>query len=132
MTRIFTLSLLALTLTFGACSHDKKAAPVEVAPTPVVSTVPADQALVGTWKDGSNTFVFGADQSFRWEQARPCGAPPCPTTTSTGTYEFRHGQVKITLDGADEMMNMSFNADQSQLSLQSNKRSQSWGLMRGN
>lgn len=131
MTRLIGLSLLALSFTFAACgsSDKKKDEPAVVAP---MATMSPDQALIGTWQDGSNTFVFGADKSFRWMQARPCGSPPCPTTTSTGTYELRHGQIKVTLDGADEMMNMSFNADQSQLSLQSNKRSQNWGLMRGN
>lgn len=131
MTRFLGLSMLALTLTFAACGggDKKKDAP---APTAPVATMSADQALIGTWKDGSNTFVFGADHSFKWMQARPCGAPPCPTTTSAGTYSIRHGQIKVTMNGSDEMMNMSFNADQSQLMLQSNKRGQNWGLMRGN
>jgi|GEM_PF-1699076 len=132
MTRFIGLSMLALTLTFAACGgSDKKKD--EPAPTPTpVATMSPDQALIGTWKDGSNTFVFGADKSFKWMQTRPCGAPPCPTTTSTGTYSLRHGDIFINMNGADEVMKMSFNADQSQLMLQSNKRGQNWGLMRGN
>jgi len=132
MTRFIGLSLLALTLSFAACGGgEKKNVEVAPAPTPVATMAP-DQAIVGTWRDGSNTFTFGADKSVVWQQSRACGAPPCPTTTSRGTYELRHGKLKVALDGADEMMEMSFNGDQSQLNLSSNKRGQSWGLMRGN
>ena len=131
MTRFIGLSLLTLSLSFAACGGKDKAPAPAPAPAPVATMAP-EQALIGSWRDGSNTFIFGADKSFTWQESRPCGAPPCPTTSNRGTYEFRHGKVKVVIDGNDEMMEFSFNADQTQLNLSSNKRGQNWGLMRGN
>ncbi len=130
MIRFIGLALLALSLTFTACGGgDKKAdAP---APTPTVTKMADAQALVGVWKDASNTVTLNGDGSYQWAMSRPCGAPPCPTTNQAGTYQLRGGKLYMSpAGGSDEVVMSQFSGHQNTLMTTSNKRAKSSTFMR--
>lgn len=128
MLRLTVLASLALALSLGACgSSDKKTTdtPAETAARPDA------EAIVGTWKAGTTTIAFGADGNFTWSETRPCGAPPCPATTSNGTYEFRNGKLYLNAAGeTTEVIEYEWATGQNGLMLNSNKRGKSWNLTR--
>jgi len=136
MIRWLMIALLTLSFGFAACGSSKKTQ----TETETHETAPAEtprmadsEAVVGTWREGTTSITFKDNMTYRWDQTRPCGSPPCPTTTTTGRYEFRGGNLYIIPEGGTaEVLNMSFSGDQNALKLTSNKRNQSWSLTRGN
>ena len=134
MLRLFVLASVALTLSLGACGSSEKKktdTPTETAPT--VTTRPDSEAIVGTWQAGTTTIKFTADGKYTWNETRACGAPPCPTTSSNGTYQFRNGKLYLNAAGADtnEAVEFQWAPGQDGLMLNSNKQGKSWNLMRG-
>lgn len=124
------LGMLAVSagLALGACgSSEKKKTEPE---GPGFVAAPPEQALVGNWSDGSNTVHFDPGGSYRWEEARQCGAPPCPTTTSAGKWQLRNGKIYLypADGGGDEIVEFNFSDNQTGLGLSSAKQSKNWAL----
>jgi len=93
------------------------------------TAAPDAQALVGTWSDGSRTVAFDAGGSYRWEEARPCGAPPCPATATSGTWQLRNGKIYLDpQEGGDEIVEFTFAEMQKTVSLSSKKQGSTWVL----
>jgi hypothetical protein len=83
--------LVMVVALLGACPEDKApAAPVDNTPT-----MSDAEAAVGTWASGQNSITLMSNGSFRWDMPRPCGAPPCPIKTTTGTYQIHGGQLHL-------------------------------------
>ncbi|PIE19203.1 MAG: hypothetical protein CSA66_02845 [Proteobacteria bacterium] len=131
MIRFLGLALLALSLTFTACGSSDSGKTTATTTT-TVTRLPDAQALVGVWKDARDTVALNGDGSYVWTMTKPCGAPPCPSTAQKGTYQLRGGKLYMSpAGGTDEVVTFQFSDDQKTLMLNSNKRGQSWSLMRG-
>lgn len=93
---LFALALAALAL---GCASDSKATASGGGGGGGGMTAVGDAgALAGSWAAGQTKVSFeGAN--YTWEEVRPCGAPPCPVTTKSGTFEVRRGQVYLTPAG---------------------------------
>ena len=113
-------------LALSACgSSEKKKAPEG----PAFVAAPDKDALVGTWSDGTNTISFDANGSYRWEESRSCGAPPCPSTATAGKWELRNGAIYLNPnDGGDERLEFSFSNQQKGLSVSSKKQGANWSF----
>jgi len=112
-------------LALGACGSSEK----KKDDGPTFSDRAPEEALVGRWTDGSNTISFEPGGSYRWEEARSCGAPPCPATVQTGKWSLRNGKIYIDhSEGGDEIVEFGFMDQQTGLSLTSAKQSKSWSL----
>lgn len=131
MPRLMNMTLLgafvAFTFSATACgSSEKKAAPAPVNTTP---TMADSEALIGSWGDGATRLTFDNAKNYSWGETRPCGAPPCPTTTATGTYMLRGGKLYLDpAEGKDEVLVYRFGWDPRKLDVSSNKRGKSWSL----
>ncbi|MCB9730659.1 MAG: hypothetical protein H6744_09090 [Deltaproteobacteria bacterium] len=100
--RISTMALIAfsLSLSVGACHKDQKKAD-EPAAGPSTPQMSDQEALPGTWQAGQSTFMLGSDGKYTMQTVRSCGAPPCPTTKQTGTWELRRGKIYLTPAGGE-------------------------------
>ena len=121
------LGMMAVTagLALGACGSSEKK---NEDGSTYVEKVPGE-AIVGRWSDGSNTIAFEPGGAYRWEEARSCGAPPCPGTVSTGKWSMRNGKLYLDHpEGGDEVIEFAFMDQQSGISLSSAKQSKTWTL----
>ncbi len=124
------LGVLAVSagLALGACgsSEKKKDEPVE---TPTVAPKSDQEALVGSWSDGASTITFQSGGAYTWEESRPCGAPPCPSTATSGTWQLRNGKIYLDpAEGGDEIIEFDLMDQQSRLALTSAKQNKTWSL----
>ena len=127
MFRLLTIAFVGVMLSASACSSDEKK--TDDGPTTTQPTMSDAEALIGSWSDGSNRIVFNSNNTYRWEQSRACGAPPCPTTATNGTYMLRNGKIYLDPnDGDDEVIEFAIAWDPRRVTLTSNKRSQTWNL----
>jgi len=122
------LGMMAVTagLALGACgSSDKK----KDTSGPTYSDKAPEEALVGRWSDGSNTVSFESGGRYRWEEARSCGAPPCPASATSGTWTLRNGKIYLDpSEGGDEIIEFGFVDQQMGLSLSSAKQGKNWSV----
>lgn len=94
--RTLILIAAALTSLSLACASDPPASTATTAPAAPVADA---EAIVGTWTGSNTTINFIDASNFKWQETRPCGAPPCPATMTQGTYQLRRGQIYITVPG---------------------------------
>lgn len=127
MMRWLGIAAVSAGLTLAACgSSEKKKTETN---EPGFVAAPAEQALPGRWSDGSNTLSLDAGGTYRWEETRSCGAPPCPTTSTGGKWSLRNGKIYLSpAEGGDEVFEFGFQDNQKGLSLSSNKQNKSWSL----
>jgi hypothetical protein len=127
MMRWLGVVVVSAGLALGACSSEKK----KTTEAPTFVAKPDAEALVGSWSDGSATVSFDAGGSYRWEEARPCGAPPCPATATSGTWQLRNGKIYLDPgEGGDEIIEFAWADQQTSLSLSSAKQGARWSLKR--
>lgn len=127
MMRWLTVMVVSAGLALGACGSSEKKKEEPAGPT--FEAKADSEALAGRWSDGMSTITFDPGGSYRWEEARPCGAPPCPSTMTSGTWQLRNGKIYLDpQEGGDEVIEFGFADQQTSLSLSSNKRSKSWAL----
>lgn len=125
MIRSMGFLVVAAGLTFSACgSSEKKAAP---AATATFTPAPDDQALVGTWSDGTTTLELRGDMTYTMDESRGGGRS---ATGGTGKWSLRGGALYLhpAADGAtDEVYDFQFGAEQRSLSMKTVKGG-SWNL----
>ncbi len=129
MVRLLTNTLFALSFSMFAvaCGSSEKATTNNNAPT--VEMRPDGEAIIGTWSDGTTTLTLGADKKYSWEMMRPCGAPPCPTTTSGGTWVLRSGKLYLDPnEGSDEVIKYNLDQTTRSLGISSSSKGKSWTL----
>ncbi len=127
MMRWFGIVAVSAGLTLGACGSSEKKSDTPSGPT-YTDRAP-EEALIGRWSDGSNTISFESGGSYRWEEARACGSPPCPTTASSGRWTLRSGKIYLDpSEGGDEIVEFGFMDNQTGLSLSSAKQGKNWTL----
>jgi len=125
MTRWLGVLVVSAGLSLGACGSSEK----KKDDTPAFVAAPDKDALVGTWSDGTNTLSLDGNGSYRWEEARACGAPPCPSTATSGKWELRNGAIYLNnAEGGDERLEFSFSNQQRSLSVSSKKQGANWSL----
>lgn len=128
MKNLIVTAVIGMSLAFGACSSSKKKEEAP-APTPQQVLLPDSQALIGSWTDGSNTFTFNGNNTFSMTKSRGCTNPPCPSTTTSGTYQFRSGQIYISSPGQeDQVLTYILNQGAKTLSLTNKRSGESWNL----
>lgn len=95
--RILTLAVLALSLSLslGACKKKQTKTDEPVA-GPAQPQMSDQEALAGTWQSGQSRLTMTTGGKYTAETVRSCGAPPCPTTSKSGTWELRRGQIYLT------------------------------------
>jgi hypothetical protein len=95
--RILTMAVIALSLslTVGACKKKQTKTDEPVA-GPAQPQMSDQDALAGTWQSGQSRITMTADGKYTSETVRSCGAPPCPTTAKSGTWELRRGKLYMT------------------------------------
>lgn len=121
------LALLFVTLGLVACGGgDKKVAKDE----PVQETQPQmtdAEALVGTWGAGNERLSFTDDGRYTWEKTRPCGAPPCPKETASGTWQLRNDMLYLDPQaGGDRVLSYQLSWEPRTLALSEKKSGKSW------
>lgn len=110
------MASIAMSVSIAACGDRGGKAP---APVDNWQPAPDAQAIVGNWTDGQTTFVFGANGNYSWDKVVPCGAPPCPVTSTTGTYQVRGNKVYLNPpQGNDITVDFAFENKQSSVRLQ--------------
>lgn len=123
MIRSMGFLVVAAGLAFSACgsSEKKSSAPAAAAFTPA----PDDQALVGTWSDGTTTLALRADKTYSFESARGGGRS---ATGTAGKWSLRGGAIYLHPEGqTDEVYDFQWGAEQRSLSL-STAKGGSWNL----
>jgi hypothetical protein len=122
MIRSMGFLVVAAGLAFSACgSSEKKSSP---APTATFTPAPDEQALVGTWSDGSTTLELRANKTYSFEANRGAGR----TSSTGGKWQLRAGALYLTPDGqSDEVYDFQWGAEQRSLSL-STAKGGSWNL----
>lgn len=122
MIRSMGFLVVAAGLAFSACgSSEKKSAPPATA---TFTPAPDEQALVGTWSDGSSTLELRANKTYSFEENRGAGR----TSSAAGKWQLRAGALYLTPDGqADEVYDFQWGAEQRSLSL-STAKGGSWNL----
>jgi hypothetical protein len=128
MMRWLGVLVVSAGLALGACgSSEKKKEPVDTGPT----ALPVKEALVGGWTDGTSTLKLMAGGAYSWVESRPCGAPPCPSTSTSGTWQLRNDKIYLDpADGGDEIISFDLMDHQSRLVLTSAKQDKTWSLNR--
>jgi len=115
MKRWLVVASVAMGLGMVACgSSEKKDTGGDTTFTPA----PDAQAIVGSWGNSEATVTFDGNGHFKWEKMIPCGAPPCPTTMTDGTYTLANGKVIMDpTEGNDMSMSYSWGGNQTSLML---------------
>jgi hypothetical protein len=134
MKRWFGIAVVTMGMALPACSNKQKAqpAPQPGETAPAFTPAPDNQAVIGSWSDGGNTFHFRDNGTYQWLEVVPCGAPTCQENQrASGTYQFRSGRILLG-GGAgaqgDLSVTYSFSNNQNTLSLSDGAKS--WTLNR--
>lgn len=132
MKRWFGVAVVTMGMALGACSS-KQSKPADPGPSaPAFTPAPDDQAIVGTWSDGRNTFVFNGNGTYTWSAVVPCGAPTCQEAQkAAGSYQFRTGRILLGGGaGAQGDLSVSYSFSNNQATLTLNDGSSNWMLNR--
>lgn len=116
MKRLLVVALASMGLGMGACGSDEK----KKDDTPSFTPAADAQAIVGSWGNSDGSVEFDSNGNFKWEKIIPCGAPPCPTKATTGTYTVSNGRVLLDpAEGNDESLTLSWGNNQTSVTLDS-------------
>jgi len=97
------LMVVGLAWTTGCASGDKKKTDDPDMPTETEVELPVDKAIVGTWgAPNGATAVFNDDGTYVWETVTTCGKPPCPKSSTRGSWKVQHGnKLYLTPQGGE-------------------------------
>jgi len=135
MKRWIGVAFVTMGLALGACS--KKQTTQEETPgdeSTAFAAAPDNEAILGGWSDGQNTFTFNKGGTYSWVESIRCSSPPCKEVAkANGTYQFR-GQ-RILLGGGlgaqgDLSLNFSWANQQNTLQLTGGAGTYNWTLNR--
>lgn len=123
MIRTMGLLVVVAGLSLSACGSRENKAPAPAA-TPTFTPAPDDQALVGSWSDGTTTMTLRANKTYTMEMTRPGRN----ATTSAGKWSLRGGALYLHPEGAtDEVYDFQWGAEQRSLNMSSAKGG-AWNL----